>query len=300
MFMHEDTYTAYIMNSYQYLPQHEPSLDDIRSGSKLEKNPESLKLLFSLVDLTSLNTDDTGTRVRSMCEKINHFPNRYPGYPLLKAICVFPLLVPVVKANLKVKEVNIASVAGGFPSSQTFTEIKRRESRMAMKAGANEIDMVMATGKFLENELDYVSGEIRQIKQTIGAVKLKVILETGLLPDAEAIYRASMVCMESGADFIKTSTGKIQPSATPEAVLVMCHAIRAFAEKSGRRVGIKPAGGIITATQALDYAAIVKGVLGEEWLDPGLFRIGASRLANNLLSEIASMETGKPQALDYF
>jgi deoxyribose-phosphate aldolase len=288
------------MSSYHYRPQHERSLEDIRSGPKPEKNPESLKLLFSIIDLTSLNTDDTGSKIRSMCEKINHFPDRFPGYPQVEAICVFPLLVPVVKQSLKVREVNIASVAGGFPSSQTFSEIKLWESRRAVEAGANEIDVVMAAGKFLENELDYVSGEIYKIKQAIGSAKLKVILETGLLPDPESIYRASMVCMESGADFIKTSTGKIQPAATPEAVLVMCHAIRAFAGETGRRVGIKPAGGISTATQALDYAAIVKGVLGEEWLAPGLFRIGASRLANHLLSEIASMETGKPQALSYF
>jgi deoxyribose-phosphate aldolase len=288
------------MSLYHYLPQHERSLEDIRSGAKLKKNPESLKLMFSLVDLTTLNTDDTGSKVKSLCEKMNQFPDRFPGYPLVKAICVYPTLVPVVKKNLKVKEVNIASVAAGFPSAQTFSEIKQWESRKAVEAGANEIDIVLSVGKFLENELDYLSGEIRQIKQAIEKAKLKVILETGLLPDPAAIYRASMISMESGADFIKTSTGKIQPAATPEAVLVMCHAIKAFYKRSNRKVGIKPAGGISTAEQALAYASIVKGVLGEEWLDPGLFRIGASRLANDLLSEITSMETGKPQVDAYF
>jgi deoxyribose-phosphate aldolase len=216
------------------------------------------------------------------------------------ALCVYPILVPVVHENLAMKEVNIASVAAGFPSSQTFPEVKEMESRMAVEAGANEIDIVISVGKFLNNEIDKVSAEIRQIKQAIGDARLKVILETGLLPDPPAIYSASLVSMESGADFIKSSTGKIQPAATPEAVLVMCHAIKAFKHHTGRNVGIKPAGGISTTEQALEYVSIVKGVLGDEWLYPGLFRIGASRLANNLLSDICSMETGKKQEVTYF
>jgi len=288
------------MSSYEYLPQNEPSLDDIMSEVLIEKDPGSFKLIFSLVDLTTLNTDDTESRVKLMCEKMNEFPDQFPGYPLVGAICVYPVLVPVVHKNLIEKQVNIASVAAGFPSSQTFPEVKEIESRMAVEAGANEIDIVISAGKFLNNEFDYVSAEIRQIKKVIGDAKLKVILETGLLPDPSAIYRASMISMESGADFIKTSTGKIQPAATPEAVLVMCHAIKDFWEKTGRKVGIKPAGGISTTEHALEYASIVKGVLGDEWLDQALFRIGASRLANNLLSEIFSMETGKPQKVSYF
>ena len=288
------------MSSYKYLPQNESSLNDIKSEILIEKDPVSLKLIFSLVDLTTLNTDDTASKVKVMCEKMNEFPRQFPDYPLVGAICVYPLLVPVVIENLVVKQVNIASVAAGFPSSQTFPEVKEMESRMAVEAGANEIDIVISVGKFLNNELDYVSAEIRQIKKAVGDSKLKVILETGLLPDPSAIYCASMVSMESGADFIKTSTGKIQPAATPEAVLVMCHAIKDFMEKTGRKVGIKPAGGISTTEHALEYASIVKGVLGDEWLDPDLFRIGASRLANNLLSEISSMETGKQQEVYYF
>ncbi len=288
------------MSSYEYLPQNKPSLDDIRSEVLIEKDPGSFKLIFSFVDLTTLNTDDTESRVKLMCEKMNEFPDQFPGYPLVGAICVYPVLVPVVHKNLIEKQVNIASVAAGFPSSQTFPEVKEIESRMAVEAGANEIDIVISAGKFLNNEFDYVSAEIRQIKKAIGDAKLKVILETGLLPDPSAIYRASMISMESGADFIKTSTGKIQPAATPEAVLVMCHAIKDFWEKTGRKVGIKPAGGISTTEHALEYASIVKGVLGDEWLDQALFRIGASRLANNLLSEIFSMETGKPQKVSYF
>lgn len=288
------------MSSYEYLPQNEPSLDDIRSGTLIEKYPGSLKLIFSFVDLTSLNTDDTASEVKVMCEKMNEFSGQFPAYPLVGAICVYPLLVPVVHENLVEKQVNIASVAAGFPSSQTFPEIKETESRMAVEAGANEIDIVISVGKFLNREFDYVSSEIKQIKKAIGDAKLKVILETGLLPDPSAIYRASMISMESGADFIKTSTGKIQPAATPEAVLVMCHAIKDFMQTTGRKVGIKPAGGISTSEQAFSYATIVKGVLGEKWLDPSLFRIGASGLANNLLSEILFLETGKKQVVSYF
>ncbi len=288
------------MSSYQYLSKNEPTLDDIRSGSVIEKNPESLKLIFSLLDLTTLNTDDTASRVRMMCEKINDFPGKFPEYPLVAAICVYPLLVPVVLENLVKKQVNIASVSAGFPSSQTFPEVKEMESRKAVEAGANEIDIVISVGKLLENEFDYISAEIRQIKNAIGDAKLKVILESGLLTDPSILYRASMVSMESGADFIKTSTGKIQPAATPEAVLVMCHAIKAFLKQSGRKVGIKPAGGISTPGQALEYASIVKGVLGDEWLNAGLFRIGASRLANNLLSDISSIESRESKVVSYF
>jgi deoxyribose-phosphate aldolase len=235
-----------------------------------------------------------------MCKKLNEFQRHFPACPQVGAICVYPLLVPVVRDTLRVKEVSIASVSAGFPSSQTFADIKEMESRMAVESGANEIDIVLSLGKFLENDLDYVSSEIRRIKQAIGHVKLKVILETGLLPDPSAIYRASMVSMESGADFIKTSTGKVQPAATWDAVLVMCHAIQAFMERTGRKVGIKPAGGISTAEHAIGFASIVKGVLGDQWLDPGLFRIGASRLANQLLGEIAALETGQDQEVTYF
>ena len=199
------------MGSYTYLPDKERSLDDIKSVGEIERNPGSLKLIFSLLDLTSLNTDETATKVRSMCEKLNRFKGRFPGYPPVGAICVYPLLVPVVNTCLLAREVNIASVAGGFPSSQTFPEIKVMECRKAFEAGASEIDVVMSLGKFLENELEYVSGEIRQVSQAIGHAKLKVILETGLLPDPAAIYRASMVSMESGADWPITYFRKLSP-----------------------------------------------------------------------------------------
>jgi deoxyribose-phosphate aldolase len=247
-----------------------------------------------------LNTDDTASKAIQLCRKVNEFHDHFQDLPLVGALCVYPLLVPVLKENLMSNEVNIASVAAGFPASQTFPEIKELESRKALEAGANEIDMVISVGKFLEKEIEYVSAEILRIKKAIGGAKLKVILETGLLPDPSAIYLASMVSMESGADYIKTSTGKVQPAATPEAVLVMCHAIKTFQDQTGRKVGIKPAGGISTAEHALEYATIVKGILGEEWLDPGLFRIGASRLVNNILSELATLETGQRQVITYF
>jgi deoxyribose-phosphate aldolase len=288
------------MNAYDYVQKNEPSLEEIKSEMAIEKSPESLKLVFSLIDMTTLNTEDTAAKVRMICEKLNDFHAHFPGYPSVAAICVYPILVPVIKENLLAANVNIASVAAGFPSSQTFPEVKEMESRQAVEAGANEIDIVISVGKFLEDELDYVSVEIQQIKKVIGNAKLKVILETGLLSSPSAIYRASMVSMESGADFLKTSTGKIHPAATPEAILVMCHAIRAFKEKTGQKIGIKPAGGISTADLAVEYLTIVKAVLGDEWLEPGLFRIGASRLANNLLSEIILLETGKFQEIAYF
>jgi deoxyribose-phosphate aldolase len=288
------------VSRYEYIPQHDPSLEDIRSGTKIEKNPASLKLLFSLVDLTTLNTDDTASKVMRMCGKLNEFHDHFPEYPHVGAICVYPLLVPVIKENLRANEVNIASVSAGFPASQTFPEIKEMESKKAVEAGANEIDIVISVGKFLEKDPDYVSAEIRLIRKAIGSAKLKVILETGLLPDPGSVYLASMISMESGADFIKTSTGKVQPAATPEAVLVMCHAIRNYHKQTGRKVGIKPAGGISTAEDALEYASIVEGILGEEWLNPGIFRIGASRLANHLLSDISTLETGKPRTISYF
>ena len=288
------------MSPYEYTLRQRPTLEDIRSGTQIEKNPASLKLMLSLIDLTMLNTDDTVSKIIRLCQKVNAFQDHFQYLPQVAALCVYPLLVPILKENLTTRKVGIASVAAGFPASQTFSEIKEMECRKAVEAGANEIDIVISVGKFLEKDIEYVSAEIRQIKKAIGEAKLKVILETGLLPDPGSVFLASMVSMESGADFIKTSTGKVQPAATPEAVLVMCHAVKTFQDQTGRKVGIKPAGGISTAEHALEYAAIVKGILGEAWLDPGLFRIGASRLANNILSDIASLETGHPQVITYF
>ncbi len=275
-------------------------LDRIRSDESMPASEENLKLMFSLIDLTSLNTQDTDRQIETMCLKVNEFSKHFPGMKNVGAICVYPALVPVVRKNLNVKDIGIASVSAGFPSSQTFLQVKELESKMAVEAGATEIDIVISVGKYLESNLEYVQTEIRRIKEVISPAKLKVILETGLLPGNEDIFRASIACLEAGADFIKTSTGKIQPAASPEAVLVMCHAIKENYQKTGKMAGIKPAGGISTPSQALEYASIVHAVLGEQWLNPGLFRIGASRLANHLLTEIMHIESGKSPDINYF
>jgi deoxyribose-phosphate aldolase len=275
-------------------------LDRIRSEAHLGMTLDNLKLIFSLIDLTSLNTGDTNAGIISLCGKLNGFRDRFPGVPDVAAICVYPSLVPAVKENLRVTSVRIASVAAGFPSSQTFLEVKEMESRMAVEAGASEIDIVISVGKFLENDLDAVSEEIQRIKQVVSPARLKVILETGLIPGPADVYRASMACLGAGADFIKTSTGKIQPAATQEAVFAMCHAIKDFHLKTGRKAGIKPAGGIGTGEEALVYASIVRSVLGDDWLTPEWFRIGASRLANDVLSGIRQLEIGGNEAIHYF
>ncbi len=276
------------------------TLEQINTEKKINRSSGNLKLIFSLIDLTSLNTGDTSALIKTMCLRVNEFSEHFPDCPNVGAICVYPSMVPVVRDNLKALGVGIASVAAGFPSSQTFLPVKELESVLAVKAGATEIDIVISVGRYLEDDLEFISEEISRIKNAIAPSKLKVILETGLLPGASDIFKASMASMRAGADFIKTSTGKIQPAATPEAVLVMCHAIKAFHKETGKRTGIKPAGGISTPEQAFAYAGIVRAVLGKEWLDPSLFRIGASRLANRILSEISNIETGKTDEVNYF
>ena len=276
------------------------ALEQINAEEKIESTAENLKLVFSLIDLTSLNTEDTGDKIKSMCLRVNEFSGHFPECPNVGAICVYPSMVPVVRDFLRVPGVGIASVSAGFPSSQTFLPVKEMESRLAVEAGATEIDIVISVGRYLENDLKYIADEIGGIKKLIAPAKLKVILETGILSDATEIYKASILSMRAGADFIKTSTGKTQPAASLEAVLVMCHAIKAFYEESGNKIGIKPAGGISTPEQALAYAGVVKSVLGDEWLGPNLFRIGASRLANNILTEISGIKTGVKAEVDYF
>ncbi len=277
-----------------------PILDRIAAVEQLEKSPENLKLMFSLIDLTSLGTNDTQDKIKNICHKINGVPDQFPDIPNVGAICVYPSMVHIVKANLRAQGVGIASVAAGFPSSQTFLPVKEMECKLAVDSGATEIDIVISVGRFLEADLDFIAEEIRKIKEIIAPAKLKVILETGLLSSPAEIYNASFVSLRAGADFIKTSTGKIQPSATPEAVLVMCHALKDFYQSTGTKAGIKPAGGINTAEQALMYAGIIKTILGQEWLDPKKFRIGASRLANQILSEISLSESGEAVDVSYF
>jgi deoxyribose-phosphate aldolase len=216
---------------------------------------------------------------------VNQLAEAYPAMPNLAAICIYPELVSVVKDKLDNPLINIASVGGGFPASQTFTNIKVMEIEQAIEQGAEEIDMVMPVGKFLMDDLDIVDYEIQVIKQRIGSIHLKVILETGSLKDFSLIRKASLLAIGAGADFIKTSTGKISPGATPEAVAIMCCAIRDYYNRTGKKIGIKPAGGISDPETALLYYHIVKGILGAEWLNRERFRIGASRLANRILGD---------------
>jgi len=242
--------------------------------------------ILSVIDLTSLNTTDNKSQILQLTGRVNGFYGRYKNIPNVAAICVFPNFVPVVKEKLTAKNVKIASVAGAFPSSQTFRSIKVAECKMAADSGADEIDIVIPVGSFLCNDFAAVADEIREIKSVIGDSQLKVIVESGLLHDHEQIFKASMIAMDAGADFIKTSTGKTNVSATPDAAFVMCRAISFFYAETGIRVGFKPAGGIVTSGDAAIYFNIVRNILGEEWMNPGLFRIGASRLANNILSDI--------------
>ncbi|MBE3084613.1 MAG: deoxyribose-phosphate aldolase, partial [Bacteroidetes bacterium] len=215
------------------------------------------------------------------------FSGRYSNIPNVAAICVYPNFVSVVKEKLTARNVKIAAVAGAFPTSQTFRSIKVTECKMAIEAGADEIDIVIPVGAFLGNDFAMVADEIREIKAAIGEKQLKVIVESGLIGDFEHIFKASMIAMDAGADFIKTSTGKTTISATPEAAFVMCRAISYFYSETGIKVGFKAAGGIVNPADAINYFQIVKYCLGEDWLSNTLFRIGASRLANNILTEIS-------------
>lgn len=257
------------------------------SASVPEKElDEALKKVFGLLDLTTLSERDNTENVSRMCQKVNQLGDSFSDMPNVAAICVFPELVGVVKEKLENPLVSIASVGGGFPASQTFTNIKVMEIEQAIEQGAEEIDIVMNVGKFLMEDLEYVDYEISVIKQRVGPVHLKVILETGSLQDLSLIRKASLLAIGAGADFIKTSTGKISPGATPEAMVVMCCAIRDYYNRTGRRIGIKPAGGISDPETALLYYQIVQEILGEEWLNSERFRIGASRLANRILAHI--------------
>ena len=254
--------------------------------------PKNLELCLSCIDLTTLNTTDTKERVAGFAAKVNGFKGKYPQYPLPAAICVYSNLGAEVKRTLKDDAVKVAVVAGGFPHSQTFLDVKVMECRMAVEAGADEVDVVLPLNLFLSGNLEGTSEEIAAMKGAIGDKHLKVILESGAITDMEQLAQASMLAMEAGADFIKTSTGKQEPGATPAAAIVMCNAIKEYYKKSGRKVGFKPAGGISTVKDALCYLAIVDTILGKEWLNPQLFRIGASRLANNLLSALEQKTVG--------
>ncbi len=264
-------------------------LEAIKAKTAEYSIPSVYTQCFSSIDLTTLNATDTLLKGEKMAKSVSDFPNNFRGLPNVAAICVYPSLVNVVRRNLKADGVKIASVAAGFPTSQTFIDVKISECIMAIENGADEVDIVISLGSFLSGDYDTVAAEIEQIKDAIEDAHLKVILETGALPDLSAIRLASLLAMEAGADFIKTSTGKMEPAATPEAALVMVEAINDYYKHTGRKVGFKPAGGISTTQDAILYYTIVRSVLGEEWLTPSLFRIGASRLANSLLTDITGL-----------
>lgn len=253
--------------------------------------PEVKKFLMGSVELTTLKTTDSEESVLAFTEKVNQFDETYPDIPHVATICVYPSFAKTVSETLEVDGVEIACVSGSFPSSQTFPEIKIAETALAIKDGATEIDMVLPVGKFLSGNYEDVADEIAEMKAVCGDHKMKVILETGCLKTASNIKKAAILAMYGGADYIKTSTGKLEPAATPEAAYVMCQAIKDYFTKTGIQIGFKPAGGLNSVMDALIYYTIVKDVLGERWLTNQWFRMGTSRLANLLLSEIVGEET---------
>lgn len=256
-----------------------------RMPGTVERDP-ILRDIFSCLDLTSLNTSDSDASIRSFAERASQFSYSFSEISNVAALCVYPNFARVAREGLGNCGVKLAVVAASFPTAQTFTEVKILETSMAVRMGADEIDVVIPVGTFLEGALDTVIDELKEIREAAGETTLKVILETGLLKDERNIYRASIIAMESGADFIKTSTGKSTVSATPEAAWVMCRAIRDYYNETGIMIGFKPAGGIVNPDDAMVYYFIVKNMLGAKWLSPDYFRIGASRLANNILTEL--------------
>ena len=252
--------------------------------------PEVKRFLMGSVELTTLKTTDSDESVLAFTERVNQFENEYPALPHVATICVYPRFAKVVSETLEVEGVEIACVSGSFPSSQALIEVKTVETALALKDGATEIDMVQSVGAFLAGDYETVCDEIQQMKETCGEHKLKVILETGCLKTAANIKTASILAMYAGADYIKTSTGKLEPAATPEAAYVMCQAIKEYYDETGIQIGFKPAGGLNSVMDALIYYTIVKEVLGDKWLTNQWFRMGTSRLANMLLSEVVGEE----------
>jgi deoxyribose-phosphate aldolase len=267
---------------------------------KKESKMQALYLALSMIDLTTLEGKDSEGKVKQLCYKASHLHHKHPGLPNVAAICVYPTMVTIAKKALEGTGINVASVATAFPSGMADINAKLDEVKSVVDAGADEVDMVISRGKFLSGDYDYVSNEISQVKDACGKAHLKVILETGELVTLDNVQLASDIAMEAGADFIKTSTGKVSPAATPSVVLTMLEAIRDFQTKTGKRIGMKPAGGIGTAKQAIQYLVMIKETLGEDWLSPDLFRFGASSLANDILMQIMKQTTGQYQSKDYF
>lgn len=284
----------------QMLEQYNTAITDSEVAAKVaqlieKKVPENdtlevKKFLMGSVELTTLKTTDSEESVLAFTEKVNQFEDAYPELPHVATICVYPCFAKIVSQSLEVEGVEVACVSGSFPSSQALIEIKTVETALALKDGATEIDIVMSVGKYLSGDYETLCDEIGELKAICGDKKMKVILETGLLPSASDIKKASLLAMYAGADYIKTSTGKEKPAATPEAAYVMCQAIKEYYDKTGIQIGFKPAGGLNTVHDALVYYTIVKEVLGEKWLTNQWLRLGTSRLANLLLSEVVGEE----------
>lgn len=267
---------------------------------KKESKVQALMMALSMIDLTTLEGMDTPGKVIQLCHKAKNPHAALPELPTVAAVCVYPNMVSVARKALRGTDINVASVATAFPSGMSTLEAKLEETRKAVEDGADEIDMVISRGEFLKGNFSYVFDEIVAIKEACKDVHLKVILETGELQTYENVRKASDLAMYAGADFIKTSTGKVSPAATQPVTLVMLEAIRDFYYKTGRRVGMKPAGGIRKAKQAIQYLVLVKETLGADWLTPDYLRFGASSLANDLLMQIVKQQTGVYQSSDYF
>ena len=267
---------------------------------KKESKVQALTLALSMMDLTTLEARDTPGKVMQLCAKAIRPCEALPELPSVAAVCVYPNLVGVAKKALANSGVKVAAVSTAFPSGMSTRKVKLEETRFAVNEGADEIDMVISRGKFLQGEYAYVSDEIAAVKEACGQAHLKVILETGELSTLDNVRRASDIAMHAGADFIKTSTGKVQPAATLPVTLVMLEAIRDFYYAEGKRIGMKPAGGIATAKLAMNYLVMLRETLGKEWLTPNLFRFGASSLANDVLMQLMKEKTGVYQSADYF
>lgn len=259
-----------------------------------------LKLAMSMIDLTTLEGKDSEGKVKQLCYKAMHPHDAFPGIPQVAAICVYPTMVKTARQALKGSNIHVASVATAFPSGLAPLKVKLEDTRFAVNEGADEIDMVISRGKFLQGEFDFVFDEIAAIKEACGKAHLKVILETGELSTLDNVRKASDLAILAGADFIKTSTGKIQPAATMPVTLVMLEAIRDYYYATGKMIGMKPAGGIANSKLALHYLVMVNETLGAAWLNPDWFRFGASKLANDIVMQLVKQETGVYQSLNYF
>ncbi len=267
---------------------------------KNESKMQGLKLALSMIDLTTLEGKDTPGKVKQMCYKAAHLHDAYPDLPTVAAVCVYPSMVRIAAQALKETQIQIASVSTAFPSGQAPLDVKIRDTEFAVAQGATEIDMVISRGKFLSGEYSYVFDEIAKIKEVCGKARLKVILETGELATLDNVRKASDLAIHAGADFIKTSTGKIQPAATMQVTYVMLQAIKDYFDSTGKMIGMKPAGGISTAKLALHNLVMVNEILGPAWLTNEWFRFGASSLANDVLMQIGKSQTGIYQSADYF